>query len=390
MTTSSGNDQPKSDSRGPKRVSHATERVHDYDDDDAFDGDPDERGDAGIEALSQSLVPGHFVVERSAIMAALDATGFDGGYEHLSNGEEQRVRMLVRYRRSVLFRRHLIGSPAMLARLENLDTTAPNFAAVTRLVRRAALVSQLAGTPIRVQPLCLVGSPGIGKSRYARLLADALGTSCDIVNGSTLPDVGSLTGYPPVWRGSGPGRLAKFLLSARTSGPLILVDECEKIVDYEAMAHPLDRLLPILEHDTARTYQDENLQVPMAAHHATLLFACNSLEALSAPFRDRVAIIRIPDLDAAQRDGVLETMLADVAEHLGVPMALAGREALAPLRGLSPRRCRLAFEIATGIAVDRQRRFVTAADLTEAVTLLSGSDQRSTFGFFPASGAELD
>ncbi len=235
------------------------------------------------ERLAQTHVAGHFVMDRSAIVAALAASGFDGTFDHLSSGEEQRARTLVAYRDARLFRPHLVASTRTAARLAELDREAPNFAVVTRLVRRAAQVSLIAGAPIRLPPIVLLGSAGIGKSRYATLLAAALETSCHLVNGSTLPDVGSLTGYPPVWRGSGPGRLAKFLLSSPTSGPVIFIDEAEKIADFEAMTHPTDRLLPILERDTAAAFQDENLQVPMRAQHALFIFACNSLDTLSAP-----------------------------------------------------------------------------------------------------------
>ncbi len=357
--------------------------------DDGFDGDDldldegnEPQDDAASDALVRALVPGHCLMDRVAIEAALNASGSDGtSFDHLSSGEEQRVRTLVLYRDSSLFRPHLIGSPAMLARLDDLDRAAPNFGAVSRLVCRAATLSQVAGAPLRVQPLVLLGSPGIGKSRYAKALAAALGTSCHNVSGATLPDVGSLTGYPPAWRGAGPGRIAKFLITAATSGPVIFVDEAEKIVDFERMAHPLDRLLPLLEYGTAQAYQDENLHVPMRAQHAIVVFAVNSLDGLSEPFRDRVLTLRVPDLTAAQREAVLQAMLAEVGRDLGLAVSLAGPEALAPLRGLSTRRCRLALEIAVAHAVEDERRFLLAADLAEAVALLGRPDARQAVGF---------
>ena len=324
---------------------------------------------------------GHHVMDRGAIAAALLASGFDGDYDSLSSAEEQRARTLVQYRDMPLFRPHLVGSPAMIRRLDGLRRAAPNFAAVTRLVHRAAYLSQVSGRSLRIQPIMLVGAPGIGKSRYARALAFALNTSCDIINGSTLPDLATLTGYPPVWRGAGPGRIAKFLVAAPTTGPLIFIDEAEKIVAFEDMAHPLDRLLPLLEYDTSSGFQDEYLQVPMRAQNAIFLFACNTTDGLSPPFLDRLLTIRIPDLDPAARHAVLEAMLAEVAQKIGLPMSLPNPSVLASIQGLGVRRCRLALEIAIGHAVDHERRFLIAQDLIEAVKLLGDADGSKPIGF---------
>ena len=126
----------------------------------------------------------------------------------------------------------------------------------------------------------------------------------------------------------------------------------------------------------------------MRAQHALFIFACNSLDAFSAPFKDRVLIVRIPDLDPIQRDAVLEAMLAGVARDLGLPMSLASRAALAPLRSMGMRRCRLAFEIAVGFAVEQDRRFLTTMDLAAAVAMLDLPDRCSPMGFVPQGEAE--
>ncbi len=342
------------------------------------------------EAAPAIQVPGHHVMDRAAIDEAIAASCFDGSLDHLSNGEAERVRLLLHYRKTVpLFRRHVIGDAAMIVRLEQLGAVSPNFAAVTGLVLRAAHLSSVSGCPLRIPPVLMLGPPGIGKTRYARALATALATSLEVVTGSTVPDVGSLTGYPPIWRGAGPGRVAKAIIAAPTSGPLVFTDECEKIVDREAGARPLDRLLTLLEPQSAACFEDEHLRIPMRADRVLWLFACNSLDGLSAPFRDRVVIVSVPGLSPAQRDAVLDIMLTEVAQELGVRVSLADLAALTPLRALGLRRCRLAFEIAIPCAIAQDRRFITAADLAEAVALLR-AEGRTPIGFFPAGLSSLD
>jgi ATP-dependent Lon protease len=314
--------------------------------------------------------PGHYVMDRHTITEALLAAGYDGSFDTMSTGEEQRARTLVAYRDQPLWRRHLIGAPAMTVRLEQLGVAQPNFLTAIGMVRRAVTLSQISGSPLRIPPTILLGSPGCGKSRFVRALAACLGTTISIIDGATIPDVGSITGYPPAWKGAGSGRLARAILTANTSGPIIYIEEAEKIVDYEQARYPLDKILSLLDSSTAAAYMDENLQVPMRAQHATVLLSVNSLDGLSQPLLDRTIIFSIPDLDPDQRDSVLEAMLAEASQAVGLSVSFASRAALAPVKALGLRRARLALELAIALAVEHDRRFITATDVTAAVAML--------------------
>ena len=325
------------------------------------------------------------IMERAALTDAIRLAGYDGSFDALSREDEVRARLLLHYRDSTpLFRRHLVGSPAMLARLEDLASTTPNFAAVTTLAQQAATLSSLTGRPLRLPVILLLGSPGTGKTHYAKQLATALGTTVEIIAGTTLADTKALTGYGPAWRGSGPSRIAKALIGARTTAPLIFLDEAEKITDYD-VGRPLDRMLTLLERHSARAFTCEYLQVPMRADHVLWVFAVNSLEGLSQPFLDRVITIKVPDLDADQRRAVLGAMLAEVVAELGLPLQPPDPGLLDTVLGLGLRRARLAFELAIGTAAARGRRFLVAADLAAAVRLMGAGGERQPIGFLRPS-----
>ena len=315
------------------------------------------------------------LIEAAAIEAAIDASGYNGSFEALSGAEEQRVRLLMRYRYDqTLWKTPHCAGPDMIARLDALGRAQPNFAAVTALIRHAVQLSIATGHPVRVPPLLLVGRPGTGKSRYARALADTLATTLEAIDGAAIPDMGSVVGYPPVWRASGPGYVAKALVRASTSMPLVLVDEIEKIVDADRNLQPENKLLALLERNTASVWQDEFLRVPMRADGILWLFTANAVAGLSEPFLDRVVTLRIPDLSHARRDAVLAAMLFEVASASGASVGLDHPDALGPVRALGLRRARLSFELAVAKVVAAGRQTVSRADLAQAAGLLHRRD----------------
>ncbi|MDX7949742.1 AAA family ATPase [Lichenihabitans sp. Uapishka_5] len=337
--------------------------------------------------IAERTIPGTMAIERMAIHRAIQATGFDGNFDTLSSNEEQRVRLLLHYRDRVrLHKPHLIASEITAGRLDTLAQAQPNFAGVTALVHDAAQLSLATQTPMRVTPLLLLGPPGVGKTRFARALAQALDTTLDTIDGATIPDMGSIVGYPPVWRAAGPGYAAKALVQATSSAPLILCDEIEKVVDHDRNPHPANKLLGLLERHTARVYQDEFIRVPMNAAHAIWIFTANSTTGLSAPFLDRVVTVAIPRLSRAARDAVLEAMLAEVAGEIGLPVTIENRTALHATRPLGLRRARLAIELAVAHAVADGRRVLSRDDLVAAALRLRA---RATSPRMPAQKPTL-
>ena len=257
---------------------------------------------------------------------------------------------------------------------------------MTKLVTRAAHLSLQSGQPLRLPPVLMLGSPGIGKTRYARALATALNTSAEVVTGTTLPDTKSLTGYGIAWRGAAPGKIAKVLLAADTSAPLVFVDECEKIKDNYAGQNPLDTILTLLEVQSAARYTDEYISVHMKAERIIWLLSANTIDdhTFSAPLLSRLVVITVPDLTPDQQDGVVRVMLAEIAAEANLFVAPPGPEVFEALRPLGLRRARLALELALAYAVEAGRRHLTRLDVSQAIALLAGGDpgaNRPAIGF---------
>ncbi len=331
--------------------------------------------------------PGHWLMDRADLDQAIAVAGYRDGFDALSREEEQRVRLLLDHRDRIdRWRPHLVANAIILERLRVLDAASPNFTVVTKLVTRAAHLSLQSGQPLRLPPVLMLGSPGIGKTRYARALAAALGTGAEVIAGTTLADVKALTGYGTAWKGAGQGRLTKALIAADTSAPLIFIDEADKVRDHDAHASPLDILLTLLEAHSAARFVDEYLQVPIRADRVLWFMSANTIDeyVFSAPLLSRLVVITVPDLTPDQQDGVVRVMLAEIAAAANLFVAPPGPEVFEALRAIGLRRARLALELALAYAVEAGRRHLTRLDVGQAIALLAGGDpgaNRRPIGF---------
>lgn len=330
-----------------------------------------------------STAPGLYLLTRGDLETAIGPCSPETGLDWEDGGatsreEAVRVRTLSRYRDDpdALWRRFLIADVATLSRLRALASGAGNMAQVIEVVRRAAVLSAHAGTPLRLPPLVLVGPPGTGKSRIAAKIASALGTTATTVNGTSLQDLGPLVGYGSAWRGAGSGAIAKALLGCPTTSPVIIVDEAEKVKSVEQRECPLDCLLPLLEPTTAEAFRDNYLDVPMRAENIVWLFCANSIGGLSGPLLDRSVVIEVPELSGDARRQALEELVADVVLDHGVAPRELDDESRAVLDRVGLRRARAVVGAALAGALETGRDWPSAADMRGAAALLGG-DERS-------------
>lgn len=358
-------------------------KQHDDDDDQTIDLEPDDELEVEFEP---DFIPdepsGDSLVAPIDLAAAIAA--WDHGDAATSTEEAARIQALKTLRRHPerLFKLQLVADAPLLERLAVLRGASPNFSEVTDLVDRAARLAIETNTRLKVPPLLLLGGPGIGKSHYARRLAEALGSSVQIVAGTSLTDRGTIAGLTPLWRGARPGCVAKALLVGKTLSPVIVFDEVDKATTGYNDERMLDVLLPLLEPETARSFVDEYWGVPMRADGVLWVLTANDIRALSAPLLDRLVIIRVPPLDPAQCDAVTRAIFAEINRcHLDAFEPLDG-EVLRALASSTSRRIRTIIDMALGHAVVAGRHRLTTEDVRAARALVSADHHgRGPMGF---------
>ncbi|MEJ6390577.1 AAA family ATPase [Gymnodinialimonas ulvae] len=203
-----------------------------------------------------------------------------------------------------------------------LHAEMPWMAPATEEVWRGLRASARDGLPgVRFNPLVLVGSPGIGKSHWARRLAHHLAVPASKIEATGEPASFSLVGLQKGWGSASPGKLVQTVLRERHGGPLVIVDEVEKsdeVYSNKGSRHTLtDALLPLLERMTARDWQCPYFQVAFDMSWVNWIMTANSRDGLPEPFQSRCVVLDLPDLTAQQ----LRDFAVAEAARRGLPEA---------------------------------------------------------------------
>ena len=271
----------------------------------------------------------------------------------------------------------LRADAAMIERLRFLAASSPHFAVVTDLLARSMLLSARTGQPLQFPPLLLLGSPGIGKTHYAKLVAGALGTSFVSIPMNMLQDRGQLGGYNRSWRGSRMGQIAKGLLASETAAPLFFLDEVDKLAD-AARDQPYGILLSALEEQNAQSFIDDYLEIPLRLDHALWITTGNDTAPIPGPVLDRMLVIHVPEPSSEQARIILMSLFRELVRPYGDSFeATLGADVLDHLADANARGAKRVLRLALGFAAQAGRRAIALADVTGAEEICQTSETQS-------------
>ena len=218
------------------------------------------------------------------------------------------------------------GPDAVENPFADLGPEAANFGEVFEHLRVQWTLARRArcAADARIDPILLLGPPGVGKSHFAASIADLIGTRMSTFSAGGAQDAMQLCGTDARWGNTRAGIVFDLLAAGDSAAPVLVVDEVDKLAQESTGSRdtPVNTLLDLLESDSARRYRDMSLQLEMDASRMIVVCTANERASISRPLLSRLTEFHIAPPRAEQRRLILEGYLARLRETHECPAGI--------------------------------------------------------------------